>query len=416
MPRVSSSSRVVRLRPRVRRALAVGAAVFVGAAVVPVVVSAEPTQTVGDLQAQAASVSDRLESLQVRSSQLDEEYNSTRVELDRMSSQLDQQRQAVESAKGALDQQRDNARRYAIDAYVSGAPVDALMAPGDDNANLSRRVTYLTVLNGDRTDVIDDMSAAADDLAAQEAELRVGTERIATKTKTLESSKAELEQSIEEQEALQSSINGQLAEAVAAENARREAELAEQARVAAEAAQAEAARQAARQAADRAAAAARAAQESQATRATSTATSLAARPGTSRPTPAPPVQLPEFPDAGNAPPGAATAIAAARTVLGVPYRWGGASPSGFDCSGLVMWSYAKAGRSLPHSSRALYSMTRRISAEQLQPGDLVFGGSPVHHVGIYIGGGQMIHAPHSGDVVKISSMYSTSKPVSFGRL
>jgi cell wall-associated NlpC family hydrolase len=61
-------------------------------------------------------------------------------------------------------------------------------------------------------------------------------------------------------------------------------------------------------------------------------------------------------------------------------------------------------------------MTRRISAAQLQPGDLVFGGSPVHHVGIYIGDGMMIHAPHTGDVVRVASMYSTSKPVQFGRL
>ena len=120
---------------------------------------------------------------------------------------------------------------------------------------------------------------------------------------------------------------------------------------------------------------------------------------------------------GSAPAGAAGAIAAALSQQGVPYRWGGATPGkGFDCSGLIMWAYAQVGRGLPHSSRSLYSMTRRISAEQLQPGDLVFGGSPVHHVGLYIGNGQMVHAPHSGDVVKVSGIYSTSKPVSFGRL
>jgi cell wall-associated NlpC family hydrolase len=61
-------------------------------------------------------------------------------------------------------------------------------------------------------------------------------------------------------------------------------------------------------------------------------------------------------------------------------------------------------------------MTRRITADELQPGDLVFGGSPVHHVGLYIGGGMMIHAPRTGDVIRIASIYSTSKPVSFGRL
>ena len=72
--------------------------------------------------------------------------------------------------------------------------------------------------------------------------------------------------------------------------------------------------------------------------------------------------------------------------------------------GLTMWAWAKAGVSLPHSSRAQYNSGRRVSRNQLQPGDLVFFGSPIHHVGLYIGGGRMIAAPQSGDVVKISSM------------
>ena len=101
---------------------------------------------------------------------------------------------------------------------------------------------------------------------------------------------------------------------------------------------------------------------------------------------------------------------------GDPYRWAASGPNSFDCSGLVMFAYKAAGISLPHSSRALRSMSRSLSPDELQPGDLVFGGSPVHHVGIYIGNGQMVHAPHSGTVVKVSSMYQTSKPVSFGRL
>ncbi len=80
-----------------------------------------------------------------------------------------------------------------------------------------------------------------------------------------------------------------------------------------------------------------------------------------------------------------------------------------------MWAYAQVGVSLPHSSSGMYAMTQRISMSQLQPGDLVFNGSPVHHVGIYVGGGQMIHAPHTGTVVQISPIgYAGS--VSFGRI
>ncbi len=96
--------------------------------------------------------------------------------------------------------------------------------------------------------------------------------------------------------------------------------------------------------------------------------------------------------------------------LGTPYVWGGASPGGFDCSGLVMYAYAQVGVSLPHSSYAQYGMGVPVSYDQLQPGDLVFFDG-LGHVGIYIGGGQFIHAPHTGDVVKISAMsgwYSSS--------
>jgi len=92
--------------------------------------------------------------------------------------------------------------------------------------------------------------------------------------------------------------------------------------------------------------------------------------------------------------------------LGRPYRWGAAGPNAFDCSGLVMYVYAQMGVRLPHSSRAQYSCGARISRNQLQPGDLVFFGRPIHHVGIYVGGGNFIHAPHTGDVVSIDSLSS----------
>jgi cell wall-associated NlpC family hydrolase len=90
--------------------------------------------------------------------------------------------------------------------------------------------------------------------------------------------------------------------------------------------------------------------------------------------------------------------------LGVPYVWGGAGPNGFDCSGLVAYVYAQIGVSLPHHAASDYSLGTPVAQSDLQPGDLVFF-SGLGHMGIYIGGGQMIHAPHTGDVVKISSIY-----------
>ena len=96
-------------------------------------------------------------------------------------------------------------------------------------------------------------------------------------------------------------------------------------------------------------------------------------------------------------------VGIAMRYLGVPYVWGGSTPRGFDCSGLVMYVFAQIGVSLPHSSYAQYGMGTPVSISELQPGDLVFFAG-ASHVGIYIGGGQFIHAPHTGDVVKISSL------------
>jgi peptidoglycan DL-endopeptidase CwlO len=107
--------------------------------------------------------------------------------------------------------------------------------------------------------------------------------------------------------------------------------------------------------------------------------------------------------------GASGAVAAAIGELGVPYVPGGASPSGFDCSGLVSWAYAQAGHpGLPHYSGALWNAGTRItSTSDLAPGDLVFFNS-LDHVGMYIGGGQFVEAPHSGDVVKVSNLADRS--------
>ena len=90
--------------------------------------------------------------------------------------------------------------------------------------------------------------------------------------------------------------------------------------------------------------------------------------------------------------------------VGVPYRWGGSSlAGGFDCSGLVYWAYARLGVELPHSSYALYDRGRQVARSNMKPGDLLFF-SGLGHVGIYLGRGRMVHAPHSGSLVQVVSL------------
>jgi peptidoglycan DL-endopeptidase CwlO len=96
-------------------------------------------------------------------------------------------------------------------------------------------------------------------------------------------------------------------------------------------------------------------------------------------------------------------VGIAMSYLGTPYVWAGSSPGGFDCSGFTMFVYSQVGVSLPHNAAAQYNYGTPVAESDLQPGDLVFFDG-LGHVGIYIGGGQFIHSPHTGDVVKISSL------------
>lgn len=117
-------------------------------------------------------------------------------------------------------------------------------------------------------------------------------------------------------------------------------------------------------------------------------------------------------DPGSLPSARGGVVDIALQYLGVPYVYGGSTPAGFDCSGLVQYVYRQVGVSLPRTSRAQYGVGQHIAADRvdlLQPGDLVFfgtNGDPtrVHHVGMYVGGGNYIHAPYTGTVVRINSL------------
>ena len=135
-------------------------------------------------------------------------------------------------------------------------------------------------------------------------------------------------------------------------------------------------------------------------------TARPAPPTTTAPKPAsPPPPTPVGP-APPVKPGAATAVNVAKAQLGKPYQWAAAGPDSFDCSGLVMYAWHAGGVSFAHSAAMQYDETARIALSQLQPGDLVFFYTPIEHVGIYVGGGQMIDAPYTGAFVRYDSIYN----------
>jgi cell wall-associated NlpC family hydrolase len=112
------------------------------------------------------------------------------------------------------------------------------------------------------------------------------------------------------------------------------------------------------------------------------------------------------------------AVGAAKSVIGAPYVFGSADPNvGFDCSGLTSWAWSQAGVYIPHSSASQYSSLPHVPLGSVQPGDLIFYYSPISHVALYIGGGQIVHATHPGadGAVHIDSMYGYDPPVGAAR-
>jgi cell wall-associated NlpC family hydrolase len=120
-------------------------------------------------------------------------------------------------------------------------------------------------------------------------------------------------------------------------------------------------------------------------------------------------------DAAAAAP-ATKALQVAASKKGAPYKWGAVGPRRFDCSGLTLYAYKKAGKSLPRTAAAQYNKTRHVPASQRKAGDLVFfhSGRNVYHVGIYAGKGKIWHSPKTGDVVKLQKIWT--KSVWYGRV
>jgi cell wall-associated NlpC family hydrolase len=117
-----------------------------------------------------------------------------------------------------------------------------------------------------------------------------------------------------------------------------------------------------------------------------------------------PTQLATLPPIVGGSGKAQKALSLALAQRGKPYVWGAAGPSTFDCSGLTMWAYGQVGINLPHFTGSQWNSGTHISLSKLQPGDLVFFYSDLHHMGMYIGNGMMVHAPHTGDVVRVAPL------------
>ena len=294
-----------------------------------------------------------------------EAYNAANVRLDQIKHDLEVNQARLQTAKKNLVKARAQVSARLVALYTSNEP---------DTLSIIFGASSL----GDLIERIDSANRIADEDARIAAEVKQYRNEVQTRQQALVKAQADQEKVVAERAAQRASVQSQLAERQALYSSIKDQiaqlEAAERARQARLAAQARA----------------------------------AAKKQQSAPAPAP-APAPSSSSGGasgsSAPPPAthSSVVSIALQYLGVPYVWGGASPSGFDCSGLTMYAYAKVGVYLPHNAAMQYGMGTPVSRSQLAPGDLVFF-SGLSHVGMYIGGGRFVHAPHTGDVVKISSL------------
>lgn len=330
-----------------------------------------------------------------------EVYDQARITVGRSAARQKVLRAQVKVQQRNVATAKVTVSSFASSAYKAGGltPMASLLDSGSPQNFLDEMAT-LNRLSRDQRRSLDQLVGAERTLAAQQREIgaELATQRSAEKTAA--DTKVQLQRDLAKAQQLAKAE--QLAKARAAQAQAAQAQAAKAHAAQAQAAKAQATKaqaQAPKAQAQAAKAQAQAANAPPATSGRPPAPSRPTAPPSASPTPAPPPP-PTGPVSGSA----ATAVRFAYAQLGKPYGWGAAGPGAYDCSGLTMASWRAGGVSLPHSSEAQYGSSPHVSLTALQPGDLIFYGSPIHHVAIYIGGGQVIHAPVPGEVVRIAPM------------
>ena len=377
---------------------------------------------IADKKAEAERIARQLEQQSRQVSILAEDYDAARVKIESLEIELQAAAADVARTDAEAKAVKRRLKEQSVEAYVRGGamPALAMLAETSMDDDIAVRSQYVKTVTAGAADALDELRVVRQELDVQRDTLADARAEARAAAELAESKKREATAAAEAQQSTLREVQGELAALVEAEAKRRAEEEARrvQAELAARKARAEAAAReaAAKEAVAREAAAAEAARRAATTTTTTARANAAVAPVvTTRPTTtsttAPRTTTTTAPPSGGgggagAPAaGADAAVAEARRQLGKPYEWGGSGPDSFDCSGLTSWAWRAGGERLSHSSRAQWSETSRVSMDDLQPGDLLFYGDPIHHVGLYIGDGQMIEAPETGKNVRIASIY-----------
>jgi cell wall-associated NlpC family hydrolase len=392
------------MRLALRSALAVAAAAtlaFVG--VVPVEASS------GDTKREIERIADEIDRLKDKVDQYAEDYAVAMDNKATLDAEVVEAEARVAAKQAEVDKVNADLSNMAVEAFVGGGgggTITTLLSGGEGPNDAVQREQFSDVAYNSGAETTNDYEQLVRELEAEQADLEDKRDQAAQLAEQIASSQTNAEQSIKDLNEKQAEAEARYGQQLAAEQAAREA-----------AAQRAAQEQIARAQAAAAAAAARPASPGE------SGSNGGGRGGGGA----------ESGDSGsggssdsgggdssggdssggvdpNAGAGGGTslgaiAVSAAKSQLGVPYRFAASSPGvAFDCSGLTKYAWGQAGVSLPHQSRQQYASSPHVSLANLAPGDLIFYYSPISHVSMYIGGGQVIHAPATGDVVKISGL------------
>lgn len=298
-----------------------------------------------DKQAQAAQLEAQLNTNAVKLDALNEQVKGAQTQLDQANATIADAQTRIATAKAQTDQLSQQVKERAASAYRSASTGVETSLFSIDISRLATSQKYASAATQRDNALLDQLNQAKSDLKARQKDAQTAKQAAEAQKAALQAAEASFQATNSQYSALLGQVKGDLVTLVAQDQAARDAQLAPQGGSGGGGGQ----------------------------------------------------TFGNIPAVGG---GAGQAVAFAQAQLGKPYCTAGTGPSCFDCSGLTMEAWASAGVGMPHFSGAQYDAFPHIPMSALQPGDLVFTSDPGQHVGLYVGGGAVIHAPHTGDVVR----------------